>query len=190
MIASFFFRHIPGMVSALALSLCALLVLCAHNRDLEHALQAPPPDDPHLSAIVHAYHLRPNVPGLAHALSSLLTTHPVKRPVFAFLLSCRPPEQSLPAYLHRVPLGPVRGFAQGAIEIFGLSHHDLTPGEILLLCDLSTTGNTPQSNPLHALNRRDALLGELRSLGILSNAEYHTERDRALSLPPDHRPVY
>ena len=188
MIPSFLSRHTPGLASAIVLSLLVLLVLCAYARDLKRAMQAPLLNAPHLSAIVQAYHNRPNAPGIAHTLSHLLTDHPIKRPVFAFLLSHA--EQRLPTYLHRAPLGPVRGFAQGATHVFGLSHRDLTTGEILLLCDLSTTGAAPQSDPLRALKRRDALLAELHSLGVLTETEYRAERARALSLPPDHRPVY
>lgn len=188
MITSLLSRHIPGLASVVVLSLFVFLVLCAYARNLERALQAPSLNAPHLSAIVQAYHNRPDAPGMAHTLSRLLTAHPVERPVFALLLSHS--ERGLPAYLHRAPIGPVRGFAEGATHVFGLSHRDLTTGEILILCDLSATGAAPQSDPLRTLKRRDALLTELQSLGVLTETECRAECARALSLPPDHRPVY
>jgi len=185
---SFLKNHLLGIGSAVVLGLLALLIILSHTDDLNHRLKVPPLSTygPEVPAIVTAYHSRTNALGLTEPLlDALVSKHsPIKRVAFTVLLAFTSPEKQLAAYLHHTR------FTQNAKRLFNVSHRTLNPGEILLLCDLALGHPVPQHDPDAALARRNHLLTELQKKGALTDRQYHTERNRALSLSADHRPIY
>lgn len=185
-------RHLPGLAATCLMMLFVGLTLWGYAKELDHAIAGPPisPQVTHQQAIITAYHNRLGVPQVSHSLATLLTSHPIKRLAFDLLLSLKPQETYLTAYLYHAPLGPVRGFVEGANYYFGVPLAQVTHGELLLLCDKAVMGSPIKTDPEHTLQRRDALLADLHKRGILSDDIYLAECNHALSLAADHRPIY
>jgi hypothetical protein len=185
-------HHLPILVAALSIAFCFTLILWGYADDLDRAIKSNPlpPNTDHVLNGVAAYHNRPGVPNVARLVAFHLTTHPVKRVVFTILLMLQSPSKSLTAYVQKIPIGSATGLDRGAHDYFGVSLQNLTTGEILLLCDHVYIRSPITSNPHHALKRRDTLLADLHRRGNIPYNTYLAERNNALSLAADHRPVY
>ena len=189
---SLFARHIPGLASGFSIILCAFLIFTGYRTSFQSALATPPlpHDSAQISALITGYHSRPGTPGLIHSLSATLAPgQPFRHIAFALHLAFTSPKKRTAAYLYHTQFGSVRGFERAAPYYFGIHHTKLTAGEILLLCDLAQGAALPIDDPITAIKRRDALLTDLRNRGLLTPAVYQTERNRALSLSADHKPV-
>ncbi len=88
-------------------------------------------------------------------------------------------DQILEAYLNEIYLGQsggsaVRGIGAAARAYFGKEVHQLTLSEAALLAGMIRAPNSysPASNPDRARDRRDVVLGRLRDLGKISEADY------------------
>lgn len=189
---TFFARHIPGFASGLSLVLCAFLIFLGHRTSFHRALAVP--EHVHnlaqISPLITAYHTRPGMPGLIHSLSATLAPHqPIRRFMFALHLAITSHEKRTAAYLYHTQFGPIRNLERAAPYYFGVHHTKLTAGEILLLCDIAQGAALPTDNPIAAIKRRNALLTDLHNRGLLTATVYQTERNRALSLSADHKPV-
>ena len=92
-------------------------------------------------------------------------------------------ERILEAYLNEVYLGQrgpmaIRGVSSASRAYFGKEVHELTVAESALLAGMIRAPNTysPSTNPARARERRDVVLGRMRELGRLSEADYQEAR--------------
>ena len=184
-------RHVFMLIVAIALAVCICVVFLDYRDAFHRALDVPPTshyatDIPNL---VTAYYTRADV-DLKWTLSDVLASgQPIRRLVFALFLAFTSQEKRVAAFLHYAQFGPVRGIERASLYHFDIPHSKLTAGEVLLLCDLVQGADVPVNDPVAALERRDALLSDLYTRGFLSQAVYHSERDRALSLSVNPIPV-
>jgi penicillin-binding protein 1B len=100
-------------------------------------------------------------------------------------------DQILEAYLNEIYLGQwggsaVRGIGAAARAYFGKEVHQLTLPEAALLAGMIRAPNSysPLSNPERARERRDVVLGRLRDLGKISEAEYRRARKEPVRARP------
>jgi penicillin-binding protein 1B len=102
----------------------------------------------------------------------------------AFLVECRyTKNQILEAYLNEVYLGQrgplaIRGVGAAARAYFGKEPHQLTTGEAAIIAGMVRAPNmySPVSNPARARERRDAVLAQMRKLGMLDTRQYARAR--------------
>ena len=94
-----------------------------------------------------------------------------------------PKERILEAYLNEIYLGQrgalaVRGIGAAARAYFGKEVHQLTLGEAALIAGMARAPNTysPAVNPTRSRERRDVVLGRLRELGWIADADLETAR--------------
>src|SRR5947208_3461530 len=99
-------------------------------------------------------------------------------------------ERILEAYLNEVYLGQrgpmaIRGVSSASRAYFGKEVHELTVAESALLAGMIRAPNTysPSTNPARARERRDVVLGRMRELGRLSEADYQEARREAVRAP-------
>src|SRR5437867_795152 len=92
-------------------------------------------------------------------------------------------ERILEAYLNEVYLGQrgpmaIRGVSSASRAYFRKEVHELTVAESALLAGMIRAPNTysPSTNPARARERRDVVLGRMRELGRLSEADYQEAR--------------
>jgi penicillin-binding protein 1B len=92
-------------------------------------------------------------------------------------------DQILEAYLNEIYLGQwggsaVRGVGAAARAYFGKEVHQLTLGESALLAGMIRAPNnySPLSNPERSRERRDVVLGRLRDLDRITDADYRRAR--------------
>jgi penicillin-binding protein 1B len=102
-----------------------------------------------------------------------------------------PKERILEAYLNEVYLGQrgalaIRGIGAGAGSYFRKELHQLTLAEAALLAGMLRAPNTysPTANPTRARERRDVIIGRMRELNFISDAD--AERARREPLRVDH----
>jgi penicillin-binding protein 1B len=95
-------------------------------------------------------------------------------------------ERILEAYLNEIYLGQrgpiaIRGIGAATRAYFGKEVHQLTTGEAALLAAIIRGPNvySPAVDPARARDRRNLVLGRMRELGTISQAEY----DRARRAP-------
>lgn len=188
---SFIARHTFSLISATIFTSFICLVLWAYSSDLEHALQTPtdPTYPTEQSDIIIAYHNRPNVPHIGYALASTLTQNPIKKLAFTLLIALKPQHKILTAYAHYTQFGPVQGLSKAARNYFGVSVQHLSIGETLLLLELAHNPHLSITAPITALQQRDALLSDLYNHHKLTPIQYQTERQKALALVADHKPI-
>jgi penicillin-binding protein 1B len=98
-----------------------------------------------------------------------------------------PKERILEAYLNEVYLGQrgslaVRGVGAGARSFFGKEVHQLTLAESALLAAILRAPNTysPTVNPARARERRDVVIGRMRELNLISDADAEAARREPL----------
>ena len=185
-------RYIFVLITAIVLGICGFVIFQDYRDDFRRVLDVPPishyaADIPHL---VTAYYTRSDVSDIEWSVSEVLAPdQPIRRLVFALFLAYTSQEKRVAAFLHYAAFGPVRGIERASLYHFDIHHSKLTVGEVLLLCDLAQGADIPMNDPIEALKRRDALLSDLYARGFLSQAVYHSERDRALSLSVNPIPV-
>ena len=186
------------------------LLLLGLSDDLERSfattIQDLPPSafSSGLCQTVRSFHRHPLALNLTRSLASSLVPSEglglkaaVKRFAFTILINLQKNRETiLITYLNRVHLGniardQISGFPQAATVHFGVSHTNLTKGEIALLCDLALDpqGNKPFLNPRESLLKREKILRRLYNSGIISPFEFRTETNLPLSLSVDHRPI-
>lgn len=92
-------------------------------------------------------------------------------------------EQILESYLNEIYLGQrgalgIRGVGAGARAHFGKEIHQLTLGECALLAGMARAPNaySPAAHPDRTRARRDVVLGRMRELGQVSQADYDSAR--------------
>jgi penicillin-binding protein 1B len=92
-------------------------------------------------------------------------------------------EQILESYLNEIYLGQrgalgIRGVGAGARAYFGKEVHQLTLGECALLAGMARAPNaySPSAHPDRARARRDVVLGRMRELGQVTQADYESAR--------------
>ena len=185
-------RHIFLLIAAIVLGICVFAIFLDYRDAFHRALDVPPTS--HYAAdipgLITAYHTRSDASDLLWSVSEALAPdQPIRRLVFALFLMSISQEKRVAAFLHQAQFGPVRGLERAALYHFDIHHSKLTAGEVLLLCDLAQGADVPMNDPIEALKRRDALLSDLYARGFLSQAVYHSERDRALSLSVNPIPV-
>ncbi len=185
-------RYIFFLIAAIALVICVFVVFLDYRDDFHRSLNVPPTS--HYAAdipdLIAAYHSRSDASDMEWILSeALVSDQPIRRLVFALFLAYTSQEKRVAAFLHYAQFGPVRGIERASLYHFDIHHSKLTAGEVLLLCDLAQGADVPMNDPIEALKRRDALLSDLYARGFLSQAVYHSERDRALSLSINPIPV-
>ena len=102
-----------------------------------------------------------------------------------------PKPQILEAYLNEIYLGQrgglaVRGVGAAARVYFRKEIHQLTPAEAALLAGMVRAPNSysPVVDPERARNRRDVVLGRMRELGMLSEADWKAARAEPVRVPP------
>ena len=185
-------RYVFIFFAAIALVICFFFIFLDYRDAFHRALNVQPTsyyaDD--IPNLVTAYYTRSDVSDLKWILSDVLVSdQPIRRLVFALFLAYTPQEKRVAAFLHYAQFGPVRGIERASLYHFDIPHSKLTAGEVLLLCDLAQGADLPMNDPIAALKRRDALLSDLYTRGFLSQAVYHSERERALSLSVNPIPV-
>ena len=188
---TFIARHTFSLLSVTIFVLFTCLVLWAYNNDLEHVLQQPttPAYPTEQNDIIIAYHNRPNIPQIGCALANTLTQNPIKKWAFTLLMAIKPQHKVLTAYAHHTHFGPVQGLSKAANNYFGVSVQHLSIGETLLLLELAYNPHFPITTPITALQQRDALLSDLYNHHKLTPTQYQTERQKALALVADHKPI-
>ena len=188
----FIARHITGLAATISIVLCFFLVVWGYKAAFNQKL-ALQPDTYHtteVSDLVIAYHNRLHTPNLTQTLSATLSPdRPISRLAYFIHLLFTSRGKMIQAYLHHTQFGLVQSFKNASQYYFGVHYSKLTTGEILLLCDLAQGADLPINDPTAALKRRDELLADLYNRGFIPFATYHTERNRALSLSADHRPI-
>jgi penicillin-binding protein 1B len=100
-------------------------------------------------------------------------------------------QQILEAYLNEIYMGQrgglaVRGVGAAARVYFRKEIHQLTPAEAALLAGMVRAPNSysPVVDPERARARRDVVLGRMRELGMLSEADWKTARAEPVRVPP------
>ena len=188
---SIFARHTFPLLATTTFAIFMCLVLWGYNNDLNRVITPPPqPTYPHNQAhIITAYHNAPETPKMAYALATTLTQNPIQKVAYIVLLSFKPQHTLLTAYLHHTKFGQVKSLSKAAQYYFGVTVQNLSIGETLLLLTLAHTPNLPIQDPLIALQHRDALLSKLHATNTLTTSQYQTERQKALALAADHRPI-
>ena len=185
-------QHIFLLIAAIVLGICVFAFFLDYRDAFHRALDVPPTS--HYAAdipgLITAYHTRSDASDLLWSVSEALAPdQPIRRLVFALFLMSISQEKRVAAFLHQAQFGPVSGIERASLYHFDIHHSKLTAGEVLLLCDLAQGADVPMNDPIEALKRRDALLSDLYARGFLSQAVYHSERDRALSLSVNPIPV-
>jgi hypothetical protein len=185
-------RYIFILIATIILGICVFVIFQDYRDAFHRALNVLPTshyaDD--IPDLVTAYYTRSDVSDIEWTLSEALAPQqPIRRLVFALFLVYTPQEKRVATFLHYAQFGPVRGLERAALYHFDIHHSKLTAGEVLLLCDLAQGADVPMNDPIAALKRRDALLSDLYARNFLSQAVYHSERDRALSLSVNPIPV-
>ena len=185
-------RYIFILIAAIALVMCIFAIFLDYRDAFHRALDVPPTS--HYAAdipdLITAYHTRSDASDLLWSVSEALAPdQPIRRLVFALFLAYISQEKRVAAFLYHAAFGPVRGIERASLYHFDIHHSKLTAGEVLLLCDLAQGAELPVNDPIAALKRRDVLLSDLYARGFLSQAVYHSERDRALSLSVNPIPV-
>ncbi len=111
-------------------------------------------------------------------------------------------DQILEAYLNEIYLGQrgpiaIRGAGAAAREYFGKEVHQLTPSQAALLAAMIRAPNSssPTVDPDRARDRRDAVLGRMRELGMIGQGEYERARRepvrvRSLTTPVQPAPYF
>ena len=188
---SFIARHTFNLISVTIFVIFSCFVLWAYNHDLERALQQPtvPTYPTEQSTIIIAYHNRSNTPRITYALANTLTHNPAKKMAFTLLLAFKPQHKILTAYAHYAQFGSVKSLSKAAHNYFGVSVQHLSIGETLLLLELAQNPHLPITTPITALQQRDALLSDLYNHHTLTQKQYQTERQKALALVADHKPI-
>lgn len=185
-------RYVSIFFAAVVLGICFFVVFLDYRDAFHRALNVPPTshyaDD--IPNLITAYHTRSDVSDIEWSVSEALASdQPIRRLVFALFLAYTSQEKRVATFLHYAQFGPVRGIERASLYHFDIPHSKLTAGEVLLLCDLAQGADLPMDDPIAALERRDALLSDLYARNFLSQAVYHSERDRALSLSVNPIPV-
>lgn len=188
---SFFARHTFSLLATTTFAIFTCLVLWGHHNDLNRAMTLPsqPTYPTEQSHIIRAYHNRPEAPKLAYTLANTLTHNPIKKVAYNILLSFKSQDTLLTAYMHHTQFGAVQSLSKAAQHYFGVSVQHLSIGETLLLLKLAHTPHLPITDPIKALQHRDALLTTLHNNKTLTPSQYQTERQKALALAADHRPI-
>jgi penicillin-binding protein 1B len=100
-------------------------------------------------------------------------------------------ERILEAYLNEVYLGQrgaiaIRGVASASRAYFRKEVHQITVAEAALLAGMIRAPNTysPSLNPVRARERRDVVLGRMRELGRLAEADYQAARREPVRVQP------
>ncbi len=98
--------------------------------------------------------------------------------------------QILEAYLNGIYLGQrgplaIRGVGAAARAYFGKEVHGLTLGEAALLAGMVRAPNSysPAVNPDRARERRDVVLGRMRELGKITDADYQKATREPIRVP-------
>jgi penicillin-binding protein 1B len=107
-----------------------------------------------------------------------------------------PKEQILEAYLNEVYLGQrggraIRGVGAAARAYFGKEPHQLSLGEAAVLAGMVRAPNTysPAISPDRARERRDVVLGRLRELGRIDDAEYRAAKSQPVRVQAPRAPA-
>lgn len=186
---SFFYRHTFASLASVVFVVFAALTLWGYNKDLNQILSQTTPETAPHSEIIAAFHNLPEYPSLDLLLARTLTANPIEKVAFAILISFKPEAICTPAYMYNAQFGTAKGLSKAAQKYFGVTEQNLSIGETLLLLELALDPQFPISHPQLALHKRDALLEQLYTQNILTQTQYHTERQKALALAADHRPM-
>ena len=102
-------------------------------------------------------------------------------------------EQILEIYLNQIYLGQrAYGFASASQVYYGKPLAKVSAGEAAMLAGLpkAPSAYNPVVNPKRAKIRQQYVLGRMRSLGYLTEAQYRTALDEELRLQPEQRGDY
>lgn len=195
-------RLIPMAMAVAACVLAVAAITLAHTPSFHRELRANPTfgvDTNHVTLVsMHAVGK-----DVRQALAKALTDrHPgtrasryTRRAAYALLSNLMLDDHQAAAALSRLarvdfPSGQsATGFDEAARLLFGVRAHQLSIGELAILCDAALSGRHPPA-PDDALKLRNKFISDLHARGAIDQATAEQERELPFTLAPNPVPIY